>query len=300
MSDSDWETTENYKNMVSRVLRLFGHKAYYVKLKLRLFVCACVREFSAPISERIKSIISVVESCNESLISKSFNEDPTNDLEWRGLFFRPRLALSYVSRWPNPEQGILSSYWSDLTYRQLSDRLQSDILRDLFGSPIRKRLIDCESSSMSNGVCWHHDKELQQVYTNLWLCPDGLKYFNHKYLNEDVIKLARAAYDNITHKQKCYSCVHGKVAVDTTDINTSPTQDKDIRIKYKRILIDCQYCRGTGLVESTRLDNVSLSILADAIEDTGCDDFSILSHLRSPEPHWKGCWAVDLFLKEDK
>ena len=27
---------------------------------------------------------------------------------------------------------------------------------------------------------------------------------------------------------------------------------------------------------------------------------SILNHLRSPGSHWKGCWAVGLFLRENK
>lgn len=37
-----------------------------------------------------------------------------------------------------------------------------------------------------------------------------------------------------------------------------------------------------------------LPILGDALEDAGCTDTSILSHLRSPGPHVRGCWALDL------
>jgi hypothetical protein len=36
--------------------------------------------------------------------------------------------------------------------------------------------------------------------------------------------------------------------------------------------------------------------LADALEDAGCTDADLLSHLRSPGPHVRGCWAVDLVL----
>jgi hypothetical protein len=39
-----------------------------------------------------------------------------------------------------------------------------------------------------------------------------------------------------------------------------------------------------------------LPILADALEDAGCDNGDILSHCRSPGPHVRGCWAVDLIL----
>jgi hypothetical protein len=39
-----------------------------------------------------------------------------------------------------------------------------------------------------------------------------------------------------------------------------------------------------------------LPILADALEEAGCDDTDILSHLRSPGPHARGCWPVDALL----
>jgi hypothetical protein len=39
-----------------------------------------------------------------------------------------------------------------------------------------------------------------------------------------------------------------------------------------------------------------LPILADALEDAGCDNADILGHLRGPGPHVRGCWALDLIL----
>jgi hypothetical protein len=39
-----------------------------------------------------------------------------------------------------------------------------------------------------------------------------------------------------------------------------------------------------------------LAVLSDALEDAGCTDEAILSHLRSPGPHVRGCWALDLVL----
>lgn len=39
-----------------------------------------------------------------------------------------------------------------------------------------------------------------------------------------------------------------------------------------------------------------LAVLADALEDAGCTDTEILSHLRGPGPHVRGCWPVDLLL----
>jgi hypothetical protein len=47
---------------------------------------------------------------------------------------------------------------------------------------------------------------------------------------------------------------------------------------------------------SGELDSSRLAVLADALEDAGCLSEEILSHLRSPGPHIRGCWAVDLLL----
>jgi hypothetical protein len=44
------------------------------------------------------------------------------------------------------------------------------------------------------------------------------------------------------------------------------------------------------------LDNGRLTVLADALEEAGCTDAETLDHLRSPGPHVRGCWAVDLCL----
>jgi hypothetical protein len=37
-------------------------------------------------------------------------------------------------------------------------------------------------------------------------------------------------------------------------------------------------------------------VLADALEDAGCDNAEILAHCRGPGPHVRGCWVVDLIL----
>ena len=44
------------------------------------------------------------------------------------------------------------------------------------------------------------------------------------------------------------------------------------------------------------LDAQRLAVLADALEEGGCTDDAILTHLRSPGPHVRGCWVIDLIL----
>ena len=38
-----------------------------------------------------------------------------------------------------------------------------------------------------------------------------------------------------------------------------------------------------------------LSILADALLDAGCEDEELIRHCRTQGPHFRGCWALDLF-----
>jgi hypothetical protein len=43
-------------------------------------------------------------------------------------------------------------------------------------------------------------------------------------------------------------------------------------------------------------DFSSMPILADALQDAGCDNADILDHCRGLGPHVRGCWCVDLVL----
>ena len=39
-----------------------------------------------------------------------------------------------------------------------------------------------------------------------------------------------------------------------------------------------------------------LPVLADALEEAGCSEAGLLTHLRGAGPHARGCWAVDRIL----
>ena len=49
-----------------------------------------------------------------------------------------------------------------------------------------------------------------------------------------------------------------------------------------------------GICEDGAFDR--LPVLADALEDAGCGDESLLGHLRGLGPHWPGCFALDAIL----
>jgi hypothetical protein len=57
----------------------------------------------------------------------------------------------------------------------------------------------------------------------------------------------------------------------------------------------------TALAQAIYDDRVfdRLPILADALEDAGCDNADILNHCRQPGVHVRGCWVVDLVLVKE-
>ncbi|AWM42117.1 hypothetical protein C1280_03105 [Gemmata obscuriglobus] len=43
-----------------------------------------------------------------------------------------------------------------------------------------------------------------------------------------------------------------------------------------------------------------MPILADALQEAGCDSADLLNHLRDPDAtHVRGCWALDLVLGKE-
>jgi hypothetical protein len=46
-----------------------------------------------------------------------------------------------------------------------------------------------------------------------------------------------------------------------------------------------------GIYEERAFDR--LPVLADALEEAGCDNSDVLSHCRGPGPHARGCWVMD-------
>jgi hypothetical protein len=86
-----------------------------------------------------------------------------------------------------------------------------------------------------------------------------------------------------------------------------------IRLKAEVVEVARQWCRdhgravvkpewmtstvtslAEGIADASLFDR--LPILADALEEAGCDDIGMLHHLRGGTPHVHVCWVVDLLL----
>jgi hypothetical protein len=52
-----------------------------------------------------------------------------------------------------------------------------------------------------------------------------------------------------------------------------------------------------SLYEERRFED--MPVLADALEEAGCQDAAVLGHCRGPGPHVRGCWVLDLLLGKE-
>ncbi|MBA4191434.1 MAG: hypothetical protein C0467_25930 [Planctomycetaceae bacterium] len=69
---------------------------------------------------------------------------------------------------------------------------------------------------------------------------------------------------------------------------------------FRPVAVDPQWLTSTvtqlaqGIYDDRAFDR--LPILADALQDAGCDNADVLNHCQHNGPHARGCWVVDLVL----
>jgi hypothetical protein len=69
-------------------------------------------------------------------------------------------------------------------------------------------------------------------------------------------------------------------------VNFSPSWRTDTAVLLARQMYDAR-------------DFSAMPILADALQDAGCDNDDLLNHCRGPGPHVRGCWVCDLVLGKE-
>jgi hypothetical protein len=66
---------------------------------------------------------------------------------------------------------------------------------------------------------------------------------------------------------------------------------------FRPVAINHEWLTSTVVALASRMydtrDFTPMAILADAIQDAGCENDDILTHCRGDGPHVRGCWVVD-------
>jgi hypothetical protein len=72
---------------------------------------------------------------------------------------------------------------------------------------------------------------------------------------------------------------------------------------FRLAAVDPSWFTSTVLALASQMydsrDFSPMPILADALQDAGCDNDDILNHCRQPGEHFRGCWVVDLLLGKE-
>ncbi len=190
-----------------------------------------------------------------------------------------------------------------------------------------ERWMRCNQSVMPVDPLPARASLLREIISNPFR-PTALPCFRR--LTQDypiVLSLASAAYEEWA--KKCGQC-QGTGVLDRNPIGGPEPDDDKLYVLAPPAIWPCPNCLGKGCLDGV-LDPVRLAILADALEEAGCDNEDILFHLRgvigcdlcegagtiyetpalsswrkrprcegvglvSPGPHVRGCWVLDLIL----
>jgi hypothetical protein len=172
-------------------------------------------------------------------------------------------------------------------------------------------LIAAHSAASDGWGAMAHEAAAREYATPL-LCamPDaGLAAFHA--IDGDLQCVGNAA-----HAAACFAT--GTSATDSPDYQTALANEMRAQIQiircifgnpFRAVAVNSSWLTPTVLslahhaYESQKLPEGTLDCgrlvaLADTLEAAGCKNPEILAHLRSPGPHVRGCWVVDLLLRK--
>ena len=277
MTETDWLVSEDPEVMLATVDQM----AFRVSdRKLRLLAVALVESRWPDINQR------------HWLANRQAEQVADGELSLQHLE-----PFWYVLR-PSALEAVHLTLTDMPAHKPLGWRVRgAHLFRDVVGNPWRS-VIRLKSQRRCN---WCNGSGHRRVVRTTLGCPpcDGRGYFedgSYLWLTPTVQALAQAAYEERPGRV-CVRCGGKKVVApsgrELAALSRAFPGNLDQQQSY---FPPCPNCDGTGRVEDGPLDSDRLAVLADALEEAGCENEDILQHLRGPGPHVRGCWVVDLVL----
>jgi len=264
MSEADWLACDDPARMLEVAM---GHSAEYCSghapapsgRKLRLFVCGIARRIWRRLTdERSRKAVEAAERYADRLADRGELVEAAYGAAAARSFGHPVLCpewLAHVCAAPEPASIVEAVRRQSELVRLLAPPLQAAMLRDIVGNPF-------------TGPHLRRDKadSLRLVSGSSSLIHAAMPW-----LTPTVRSLARLAYED-RPSRKCGEC---------EGTGSRPLPD---RLSFGH----CKSCRGAGEHEGWSLDALTLSALADAMEEAGAgqdfDSQRLLWHLRGIEP----------------
>jgi hypothetical protein len=211
--------------------------------------------------------------------------DPGIDAKSYENYFSARRLISFLpGRGSNRKLRLLACAW----YRQVIG---------FFPDEHRERLIEA-AEEHADGLI--DSEEMSQLRNDLlnWLTHYG----EGQWFDEGPAQLttpsAREAAESLLRSLDVLSGIEGvsdtlaSLARDVLGDFFHPFQPAREWLEWN----DETVRRMAQIIYESR-DFVAMPILADALEDAGCDDEFVLRHCRAEQQHVRGCWILDSLLK---
>lgn len=187
----------------------------------------------------------------------------------------------------------------DILHGGIAKPAKAAILRDIFGNPFRAMTLPkCERCSGYKFGAYG-----QGGFTTGARCT-RCGGTGSPWLTPTVRTLAKAAYEDRLPDGTLDPVTLLALADALEEAGCDGEECRECRGKGKRLF--CRRCRGRWVYTSARLcpecswkesDVIPAEVIAcGSCNGDGAAPASLLGHLRSPGPHYRGCWAVDLVL----
>lgn len=218
--------------------------------------------------------------------------------------------------------ALTGLYRSNVEVDALGTEIALRIFRDVFHNPfsclsLRGRPVDCS-------YCETSCKQCDAAGGNVPLAARTNSYvFDESLCPRFLITCPHCKGRGVKRKKKCKVC-HGRffeksnlLTEQTTNLARTAYDSGDYRgrlnneqlVILAEVLEDmglfeqpCLTCAGEGrvLVGDGLLTTHPCPTCATPLSNkgTGQQMHELLCHLRDPGPHWRGCWALDLFLED--
>ena len=181
---------------------------------------------------------------------------------------------------------------------EVSSPRRAQLLREIVGNPFRPVTLPrdpaCKACDGSGSFLVGSGEDADRFSCRC--CP---------WITPIVRGLAEAAYAEPSRLFTWCAACQGKGNTPDPQLDEEAKDEKNTTLS--RAYEPCECCQGTGVIKPGFLDPERLAILADALEESGCDDPDILRHLRGEErsghrwitkrcPCVRGCHVLDAIL----
>jgi hypothetical protein len=177
-----------------------------------------------------------------------------------------------------------------LAVEECPDVPDKDVYPDIFDHPVLKKALAAFSTVAPKHSRYSASWAVRSLGLSYERCAprDGVvavvMHTNERATIEDSTRAEGAAQADLLR------CIFGNPF-------QPATADADLLTPTLQSLAQAAY--DERLTPGGELNPVLLSVLADALEEVAAAADEVASHLRSPGPHFRGCFAVDLLLAKE-